>query len=63
VSALVAVLPFIPVARLQRVGLRARLERAERAIDRPYTRAASQHLDRCLMAFERVAQRPLRHAA
>jgi hypothetical protein len=57
VSALVALLPLVPVTRLHHVGLRARLARAERAVDRRFTRAASLQLDRAVGAYETARDR------
>jgi hypothetical protein len=59
-SALIAVLPIVPVPRLQRVGLRAQLARAERAVDERFTRAASLRLDHAVLAYETARTRSTR---
>jgi hypothetical protein len=51
-SALVFLLPPLPVPSLERHRLRLRLARAERAVDQPFSRQASLWLDRCVVALE-----------
>ena len=56
-SAVLGVLPPIPMPILQHLGLRARLARVERVIDERFTCAASLRLDRAVLAYEAARTR------